>query len=283
MKAEDSINIDIILQNNSPVEEFLGLSPNGMHALIYDTLEEGSPIQFRDNITDDIFDQVPLFRLLEEYLKILQREKQIKLTPLGALPRKVVIELYEKRFITHDIIESGIAKINREHDCMSVLSARLTAEIAGLVRKANGKLTLTKNTTKLLKENNRNQLFKKFLQAFTDKFLWSYNDGYAEQPVAQLGWAFSAFMLYKLGGETRQADFYASRYLKAFPTFISFFKESYSTPEDQFIRCYTLRTFDRFMVWFGLVTLEIEGKYNLEGGKVTGTGLLEKLFTFEEA
>jgi hypothetical protein len=42
------------------------------------------------------------------YLKIIERDKQIKLTPLGALPRKVLVEFYEKKFLLDMAIESGI-------------------------------------------------------------------------------------------------------------------------------------------------------------------------------
>lgn len=174
--------------------------------------------------------------------------KKIKLTPLGALPKKVIVELYDKRILLDEHIESGITKLWKEDDCIAIKSARQTTELAGLVRKVNGELTVTKAATKLLETNNRLQIFRQFFQAFTDKFLWSSNDGYPEQPIGQLGWAFSVIMLDKFGNQPQTVDFYADKYLKAFPNFITFFQHDYSTVERQFYRCYGVRTFNRFFL-----------------------------------
>jgi hypothetical protein len=78
MKQSD--DIDSILFNNMPVENFLGFTPTEVHYLLYDTFGEKSPLQFRNDLDDATLDQIPLFRIAEEYLKIIQRDKQIKLT-----------------------------------------------------------------------------------------------------------------------------------------------------------------------------------------------------------
>jgi hypothetical protein len=282
MKIPDDIEANILLQNNTPMDYFLGLSPTEIHYLLYDTFGNKSPVQFHDDIDDKTLDQIPLFRIAEEFLKIIHRDKQIKLTPLGALPKKVIVELYGKRFLLEELVENGISKLWREEDSISIRSARLTAELAGLVRKANGKLTLTKKATKLLETNNRLQVFKQFFQSFTDKFLWSFNDGYPEQPIGQLGWAFSAIMLDKFGEKAQKVDFYADKYLRAFPKFITFFRPDYSTPERQFFRCYGIRTFNRFFLWFGFVTVDQQKKYlDLEDDKFKKTDLMKTIFKID--
>lgn len=254
MKSPEDIETHILLRNNSPEDDFCGLSPTEIHHLLYDTFGDKSPVRFRDHIDDNTLDQIKFFRIVEEYLKIIQRDKQIKLTPLGALPKKVIIELYGHRFLLEELIESGISKLWREENCIAIRSARLTAALAGLVRKANGKLCLTKKSTKLLETNNRLELFKQFFQAFTDKFLWSFNDGYPEEPIGQMGWAFSVILLDKFGDQAQTTEFYANKYLKAFPKFSAFFQQNYATVERQFSRCYGIRTFGRFFLWFGFVT-----------------------------
>jgi hypothetical protein len=80
MKIPDDIETNILLRNNTPLDDFLGLSPTEIHHLLYDTFSDKSPIQFRDDIDDKTLDQIPLFRIAEEFLKIIQRDKQIKLT-----------------------------------------------------------------------------------------------------------------------------------------------------------------------------------------------------------
>jgi hypothetical protein len=282
MKIPDDIETNILLRNNTPLDDFLGLSPTEIHHLLYDTFSDKSPIQFRDDIDDKTLDQIPLFRIAEEFLKIIQRDKQIKLTPLGALPKKVMVELYDKRFLLEELVESGISKLWREEDSISIRSARLTAELAGLVKKTNGKLTLTKTGTKLLETNNRLQIFKQFFQAFTDKFMWSFNDGYPEQPIGQLGWAFSVIMLDKFGDQPQTVDIYADKYLKAFPKFITFFRHDYSTPQEQFFRCYGVRTFDRFFLWFGFVTVDKQKIFlDLDTDKFKRTDLVKRIFKID--
>lgn len=283
MKIPDDIEENIFLRNNTPMDNFLGLSPNEMHHLLYNTFGDKSPVQFRDDIDNKTLDQIPLFRIIEDYLKIIQRDKLVKLTPLGALPKKVMVELYDKRFLLDEHIESGITKLWKEDDCIAIRSARLTAELAGLVKKVNGKLSLTKATIKLLETNNRLQIFKQFFQAFTGKFLWSFNDGYPEQPIGQLGWAFSVIMLDKFGEQPQKVDFYADKYLSAFPNFITFFQPDYTTPERQFFRCYGVRTFDRFFLWFGFVTVDQQKKYlDVDTDKFQKTDLVKRIFKIDD-
>jgi len=282
MKKPDDIETNILLLNNSPVDDFLGLSPTEIHNLLYDTFGDKSPVQFRDDIDDKTLDQIPLFKIVEDYLKIIQRDKHIKLTPLGALPKKVMVELYDKRFLLDEHIESGITKLWKEDDCIAIRSARLTAEIAGLVKKVSGKLTLTRTVTKLLETNNRLQIFRQFFQAFTNKFLWSFNDGYPEQPIGQLGWAFSLILLDRFGHQPQTVEYYADKYLRAFPKFITFFQPDYSTPERQFFRCYGVRTFDRFFLWFGFVTVDKQKIFiDLDTDKFKRTDLVKRIFKID--
>ena len=276
-------DIDLMLLNNRPVEDFLGLTPTEVQYLLYDTFGEKSPLQFGNDLDDITLNQIPLYCIAEEYLKIIQRDKQIKLTPLGALPRKVIVELYDKRILLDEQIESGLIKLWKEQDCISILNARYTCELAGLVRKANGRIALTKKAAKLLQQENRIQLFKLFFQAFTEKFNWGFNDGYPKEPIGQLGWAFSVYMLMKFGEQANSSDFYAEKYLKAFPHFLSFFEQRYSTRDRQFAHCYSIRSFPRFLLWFGFVSVEKQKHYlNLDTDKFTRTDLINKVFTFDD-
>jgi hypothetical protein len=136
--------------------------------------------------------------------------------------------------------------------------------------------------TKLLETDNRLQIFKQFFKAFVDKFSWSYNDGYPEEPIGQLAWAFSIIILDKYGDQPQYIDLYADKYLKAFPIFITFFEHRYTTPERQFYRCYGVRTFDRFFLWFGFVTVDKQKKYlDIDSDKFKRTELVRSIFRFK--
>ena len=194
-----------------------------------------------------------------------------------------MIELYDKRYLLDEHIEKGITKLSRETNCIAIMSARLAAQLSGLVKKVNGRLSLTKATIKLMETNNRVQIFRQLFLAFTNKFQWSYNDGYQEPQTGQFAWAFSLYMLYKLGDKTESVKLYAEKYLNAFPMLLSGFHPDYNTPENQFIRCYGTRTFERFFLWFGFVTVEVAGTYfNKENASYKGTGIVKDIFSLDE-
>jgi hypothetical protein len=266
--------------NDTPQENFMGLTPSQMNGLLYDPLGEGSYIHFRETIVDASLDAIPLFRILEEYLLILRREEQIKLTPLGALPVKILVEVYNKKIMTDELIESGLYKLRKEENCIHISSMRLTAELAGLVRKANGKLHLTKKAEKYMDKGNRVQIFKDFFTAFTCKFAWSYNDGFQPMAkmVAQTEWAFIVYMVHKMAGETKDMAIYAQKIIEAMPKLLDFFEGRYSTPEGDLQYCFSTRAFERFQEWFGFVT--IEQRRGNAGHSITALDLIGKVFYF---
>jgi len=282
MNIRSGIETTILLRNNAPLDDFLGLSANDMQHLLYDTFGDKSPVQLRNDIDNATLDRIPFFRLTEEFLKLLQRDKQIKLTPLGALPKKVMVELYAYKFIPAEHIERGITKLSREIDCNSIMTARFVIELAGLVKKQYGRLYLTKAGATLLQPDKRLQLFKTIFSSFIDKFSWSYNDGYPEHPIGQLGWAFSILLLDKFGDQPRTIGLYADKYLTAFPKFLSFFNPNFFAPKRQFQQCYGIRTFERFFLWFGFATVDKQKVFlDLDTDKFTATDLVQKLFNIE--
>jgi len=272
-----------LLKNNAPLDDFCGLSPSEMHHLLYDAYGEKSPLGVRSDIENSTLNDIPFFRLTEEFLKIIQREKSIKLTPLGALPRKVLHELYDHKFITEEIIESGYSKLSREQGSVGISSVHLSTMLTGAIKKANGKLSLTKNGERLLQPGERVVLFKEILSTFTDKFEWAENDGYPPSQVGQLGWGFTVYLLDKFGATENTVEFYADNYAIAFPKSLALFTPApWGTPKDHFISCYHVRTFTRFLEWFGFVTVETtHGILNAHLDKVKRTEVFGKIFMFQ--
>jgi hypothetical protein len=93
--------------------------------------------------------------------------------------------------------------------------------LSGLIRKANNKLYIARETLKLLVANSRTIIFVKALRAYTDKLPWSNFDGFPSMPVGNLGWGFSIFMLIQEGKTPREASSYGAKYLRAFPVLFS--------------------------------------------------------------
>ncbi len=277
-----SIEDEVFRYNNSPSEKLSGLSPVQTHEIIYNPLGENSYIKFSSHINHEILDQIPFFRISEELLKIIKRDGFIKLTKLGALPKKFLVELYDFKFILDKYIESGINKLYREDECISIKTARIVCQSTNLVKKSNGKLLLTKNGERCLKEENRVELFKIIYLIFTEKFNWAYNDGFSDEPVGQYGYLFSIYLLKKFGANENMTNYYSSKYLQVFEKFITLFDDDHSTPIIQFSRCYNLRTFERFTEWFGLT--KISGNRNIFNDtdyKVSKTELFDKIFIFD--
>lgn len=269
--------------NSIPVDDFFGYSANDMHYFLYEPFSDRAPVQLRDDIDNATFDRIPFFRMCEEFLKIIQKEKAIQLTPRGALKKKVMVDLYNYRFIPDELIEEGICKLSREEDCISIQTVRFVTEIAGLVKKRKGRLSLTKNGTLLLKPENRLPLFKSILAHFAVRFNWGVNDGYPVVPIIQMGWTFSIFIVDRFGDQPHLADFYAEKFAKAFPLIIDEFENSYYTPLRQFSRCYGIRFLYRFLYWLGMVNINRKGKWlDLDKDTIAKSDLLGQLFMIEQ-
>jgi hypothetical protein len=281
MKFPDMEPLRILL-NNKPSEDFCGMSPNEVHHLLYKTFKDESPLKIKSFIEDSTLDKIPFFRLTEEMMKIGKRENYIKITPLGALTRKVLHELYEHKFIPEYFIESGISKLTREHDAPTIRAAHFNALITGVFAEVKGKMILTTYGHEMLEHETRCELFKKIIESYTTKFDWSINDGYTDYPVGQLGWGYTIFLLYKFGNTSMTKQFYADMYLKAFPKFLDEFPQrEFGTPQRDYTNCYTIRSFDRFAEWFGFAEDLTKNEKDRNGNFVVKTEILEKIFHFE--
>lgn len=273
----NEIDRKIYENNNKPDAKFSGLSPYELHELIHLPFHEECPIQLQNEIDSNVLDKIPFFKLCEEFLKILKREEFIKLTPLGALPKKVMVELYAYRFITDKMIENGISKLSREQDSIAIQNAKYVCEIAKLTKKREGKLSLTKTGEKQLE--NRESLFKLILSTFSFDFNWAINDGYPNEPIAQYGNLFTIYCLLKFGKTENTTQFYADKYLQIFEKFLPLFNDPFDRkPEKQFSSCYEIRSFYRFTDWFGF-TQTSEKKYG-EISNTKATEILDKIYKF---
>ncbi len=274
------INAHFQRYNDAPLAAFSGASPTQMHALLYAPLQPGSPLQLRPTLPDEVLDQIPFLRLTEELLRVVQRDGFIKLTALGALPGKYLHELYGFGFLREEMIEAGYTKLRRETDVPGLSTVHRNAEMAGLLRKVHGKITLTKNAERLRQLAHRPELLRRVLAVFTDKFNWAYHDAYASPTTGQTGWAFSVLLLLRFGAEARPLQFYADKYPQAFPFLLADFSGSdWGTPAGQLLSCYGHRTFGHFGKWFGLTTIE-EYRMGREQAAclVSPTPLLGQLF-----
>lgn len=243
--------------NNVPKEEFEGYSPIEMMKVLHHTFDSDSPVQFNP-LTLDEYSQMPLFRQVK-YLLQTVAEHDVKLTMAGYLPPRIVKELYPLG-LGDSLIDNGFSKLTKEADSTSVVLARNIAEAAGLVKVRKRVLSTTANGIKIL--NDDTKLFKQIFRTFCQKFNWAYFDGYEAEQIGRLGFGFTLILLSKYGNVKREDDFYAEKYFIAFPILTDGVISSYGTATDYCNNCYSLRTFDRFMLHFSLVEITQEKKHD---------------------
>jgi hypothetical protein len=269
-----------LLLNNRPIEDFEDYSPNEMNYIIYDLFNDNSVISFHENPSSEILSQIPFLSQVKFLLTLINKQGELKLTTKGFLPIKSVSEIYNKGFIKDDMIESGINKLYKESDCDIITLTRIIPELAGLIKKRSGKLSLTKNGKKIIDNNNEFELLKTIFSTFIEKFNWSFFDYFEDERLGQLGVGFTFILLNKYGNIYRTNDFYTKKYLKAFPWLKKNVETSYSTIVDEINHCYSVRTFERFLNYFNLI--EIKGKRNLiEKIEIKKTDIFDKIIKIE--
>ncbi len=261
-------------RNNQGLPDFEGYSPIEMQFILYDTFGNNSPIQLLE-LCDADFKKTPLLNQIKYLLQLINDNGELKLTAKGFLPTKIVSEIYNQKFIKDEMIESGISKLYKETDSNSINLTRILLELSGLLKKRNKKLSLTKKGKSEFNDNYK--LLKSILKAFGTKFNWAYYDGYGDNEIGQLGFGFSLILLSKYGSEKQLDSFYAEKYLSAFPMLIEQIESSrFNTREKQAYKCYSLRTFDRFLDYFGLIEIESENKWDSDKF-IKKTELFDKL------
>ena len=251
-------HIDLAMkeQNNRSIPEFEGYSPFEMHKILHFTFAIDSPLKLQ-KLSDADYKKIPILNQIKYLTDLIAKNGEIKLTNKGFLPTKIVSDLYSQGFLKEDHIEQGISKLYKETDSMTINLTRILIELAGLVKKRKGKLSLTKSSHKVLEDNE--ELLRQIFLTFTNKFNWAYYDGYGENQIGQLGYGFSLILLSNYGQEMRLDSFYADKYFKAYPRLLDSVEPNYGTLERYSTNCYSIRTFDRFLDYFGLINIEKEG------------------------
>ncbi len=269
-------NIDAAMheQNNRGIPDFEGYSPTEMHQILNFAFGSNCPVQLQKLSASDYL-RIPMFNQIKYLTSLIAQNGEIKLTNKGFLPTKIVAELYSQGFIKDEQIESGISKLYKETDSMTINLSRILIGLSGLAKKQNGKLSLTKASEKILPDNN--ELFRLIFITFASKFNWAYYDGYGDNNIGQLGYGYSLILLSNYGGTKRPDTFYAEKYFKAFPMLLKSITPTYRTLESYAADCYSVRTFERFLDYFGLISIDEVGKALNSQKYITKTDLFDKL------
>lgn len=263
-------------RNNRPMPDFEGYSPFEMHNIMHFTFAADSPLKLQ-KLAEADYKKIPILNQIKYLAFLIQEHGEIKLTNKGFLPTKIVSELYQQGYMKDEHIERGISRLNREKDSLTVNLTRIMLELTGISKKRNGKLSLTISGKKILKDDE--ELLRHILLTFAFKFNWAYYDGYGENQIGQLGFGFSLILLSKYGHKKQPDSFYSEKYFKAYPLLLESIEPEYGTLERYTSVCYSIRTFDRFMDFFGLVNISIKGKWYDRVKHISKTELFDKLIS----
>ncbi|MBN1339506.1 MAG: hypothetical protein JXA03_09290 [Bacteroidales bacterium] len=262
--------------HNTGIGDFEGYSPVEMRGIFYEPFGERSPVQFH-KLSEQDYGRIPLLKQIRYLAGLVAEAGGIRLTGKGFLPTRTVADICAQGFIRDEFVESGMYKLYKETDSMSVHLTRILIELTGLAKKRNGKLSLTRKAEKIL--SDQSESLKLVFTTFASKFNWTYFDGYGNNGIGQMGWCFSLILLSKYGRERRQDSFYAEKYFRAFPTLMKEVKPGFRTSESTGYGCYSIRTFDRFLDFFGLIRIDREGKRWDAVKYITRTALFDRLFS----
>jgi len=224
------------------------------------------------NPNDNDISDIPLIKQIRFFITQVDRSKGIKLTKADNLPPLIVKELYQQEILKDYAIDHGITKLSKETDCNVIVLTRILCELSGLIKKRNGILTATKKADDIV---GSNKLLLLIFSRFTDRFSWAFFDGYQNDSIGQFGWWDSLALISQHGDIPRNSKYYAEKYFEVYPHLLTL--KSYDGTIDANYSCYSVRTFDRFLDYFGFT--ETTEKKMLDS-VVKKTDLFDKFISF---
>jgi hypothetical protein len=267
--------------NQRPLDEFHGLSPEQMHRLLHFPFASPELVRLPEVLTTS--PTAPIVTLLGMLLEAIG-EKGLKPTAKGNLPQKFCREAaltYWGEEVYRENTRFG--GINREEDFSDLHITRLTAELAGLIRKYKGRFILSRNCRALLTGKGLAALYPRLFTAYAEQFNWSYRDRYPELRFIQTAFLFTLYLLMRYGDTWRPHEFYEGSFLRAFPMLLDELPQhAVFTPEEEVRRCYTWRTLVHFLGFFGLATVEpVSDKHFCHEYRVKSLPLLHDAVQFQ--
>lgn len=286
-------------QNNMPLHDFDGLTPNQMEQLLYHPFEGHTAVKFAHKAVHGIFADSPLFLIAWDLLSLASESHGIKLTSKGYLPLKLVKSLYEKGYFPDEEIDEEEIELRSEYDWLLLFVVKHLLLISELAELHGNMFTLSKKGSEWLAEKADYKVYMELLKAFCLGFSWASNDGFESAEIGQAGFMYVIYLLKKYGDSPREASFYGHKYFQAFPMLIVANDENddldddnmdmddelkeesllddgpdpeddqdideESEQEEDRLYCFELRFFERFCRWFGLA--EVEEDFLLPGGE----------------
>ncbi|WP_432821842.1 YecA family protein [Trichloromonas sp.] len=267
-------------RNQAPLEDFSGLSPSQMNRLLNFSFDSPTIATFSEIL--DVDPEAPVISLFKLLVNAIG-DQGLKPTATGNLPRNFCREA-ALSYWGDEVYKTKTkyGNINMEDDFTDLHVTRLVAELAGLIRKYRGKFILSRDCRRLLSEQGMAGIYPRLFRAYVKEFNWGYRDRYPEFEFFQQSFLFTLYLLAKKGEDWKFHTFYEDCFLRAFPDLLNEVSSgSYFSQEEIIRSCYTLRTMENFVGFFGLGSVEktTEERY-VYNFRVRQLPLLKSVVTF---
>jgi hypothetical protein len=250
-------------KNAEPKSEFLGLSPEQLHRLLYRAFEETSDIvTLNGDLSSEKILEVPIVEESVYFLKRLGELQPLKATAKGNLPRAFAREIHN-RFPEDPEFPFSIAS---EENDLKLRALRHILDMCGWIKKRNQKFYLTQKGKILNEKGFGPDDFHHLFQTYTRKFNWASRDPYPELEIIQQAFLFSCYILHIKARTCANANELSTCFVQAFPAVINTEERDLSSEESLQLaqHSFYVRFIERFCEYFGLVTIEKKEKRSLQ-------------------
>jgi len=242
-------------RNNQPIADFCGLSSSQMSNWMYAPFAELDLVTIT---TPADLSVSPVMRYLEIILdEAMANEGSFKATSKGNLPASLVKQaselLPEFAIAEYQTYPSISEYMGSNEDKFNALHyTRILAEIAGIIYRRNGRYHVKKTAQKQYQTHGLQSFFLPMLETAVANYNWSYLDAFEDDIDMRLFWVFLLWRLQSHGSVEQLMD----EVCVAFPALLQQLpQDEYSTPYQQLDSRIESRFIERFLEYWGFVTL----------------------------
>ncbi|WP_017443988.1 YecA family protein [Gayadomonas joobiniege] len=263
-------------RNNQPHPDFCGVTPTQMNNWLYAPFDELQGVTIS---TPDSLSASPVMRYLALIIdEAMAQGGSFKATSKGNLPVKLVkqasellpefaVAQFELNISISEFAGSNEDKFNALH------YTRVLAEISGIIYRRSGRYHVKKSAQKQYQTLGIQAFFKPMLEAATSKYNWGYLDAFNIDADLRIFWL---FMLWRIQNH-HNVDKLVNEVMTAFPDLLmSVPEDAYSSPERNLSLCIETRFIERFLQFWGFVT--IDPRRYLNGEPVVRVVQVQPLF-----
>jgi len=268
--------------NDRPLPDFCGLSPTQMNNWLYAPFNELEGVTIH---TPDDPRTSPVMRYLALMLdEAMQNDGSFKATSKGNLPIKIVKQAsallpeFAVSYFERDISISEFAGSN-EDKFNALHYTRVLAEISGIIYRRSGRYHIKKSAQKQYQALGIHAFFKPMLEAAISIYNWGYLDGFEYDIELRVFWV---FMLWRIQSHSNTEQL-IKEVMTAFPDLLmAFSADDYFSPEQRLSMLVESRFIERFLQFWGFVTIDPRRYFNTEpvGRAVQVLPLLKQTFQF---